>query len=190
MEFRILGPLEVEREGRRVKLGAAKQRALLAILLLQANSVVSRDRLIDSLWGEEPPPTASTALRVYVSELRKALASPGSSGDTAQPILSAEPGYRIELRPDQLDLARFERLTEEAGRALSEGDPAKASVMLHEALELWRGPALDDFAYEPFAQAGDRAPRGATPGRPRATHRGRPRAGTPRRPRARARGAS
>ena len=74
-------------------------------------------------------------------------------GDSFQTIVSAEPGYRIDLRPDQLDLARFERLTEDAGRALAERDSAAASAKLHEALELWRGPALDDFAYEPFAQS-------------------------------------
>jgi DNA-binding SARP family transcriptional activator len=150
LEFRILGPLEVQRDGRPIRLGAAKQRALLAILLLNANRAVSRDRLIDGLWGEQPPPTASTALRVYVSELRKALTS---EGDATQPISSAEPGYRIDVRPDQLDLARFERLTEDAGRALAQEDPTSAAEKLHEALELWRGPALDDFTYEPFAQS-------------------------------------
>ena len=150
MEFRILGPLEVERDGRLVKVGAAKQRALLAILLLHANHVVSRDRLIDGLWGQQPPPTAATALRVYVSELRKALDPESSAG---QPILSAEPGYRIDVPPDQLDLTRFERLTEEASRVLGEGDPESASDTLREALDLWRGPALDDFTYEPFAQS-------------------------------------
>jgi DNA-binding SARP family transcriptional activator len=149
LEFWILGPLEVRRDGRPIKLGAAKQRALLAILLLNANRVVSRDRLGDGLWGEQPPATASTALRVYVSELRKALAAE----DDVQAISSAEPGYRIDIRPDQLDLTRFERLTEEAGRALAQGDSASASEKLHAALELWRGPALDDFTYEPFAQS-------------------------------------
>ena len=153
LEFRIRGLLEVRRDGSPIRLGAAKQRALLAILLLHANRVVSRDRLIDGLYGEQPPPTASTALRVYVSELRKALAAEPSAGDSFQTILSAEPGYRIDLRPDQLDLARFKRLTEDAGRALARRDSAAASAQLHEALELWRGPALDDFAYEPFAQS-------------------------------------
>ena len=73
MEFRILGPLEVRENGREVPLGGSKQRALLASLLLHANEVVSRDRLIDELWGASPPPTASTALQVYVSQLRKSL---------------------------------------------------------------------------------------------------------------------
>ena len=109
LEFRILGPLEVQRDGRPIKLGAAKQRALLAILLLHANRVVSRDRLIDGLWGEQPPPTASTALRVYVSELRKALAPPGSrairpsrfsapspaTGSTSGPISSISPASSV-----------------------------------------------------------------------------------------------
>ena len=153
VEFRILGPLEVWREGQPLRIGAAKQRALLAILLLHANRVVSRDRLIDELWGEKPPPTAPTALRVHVSELRKALEPERSGGDPARVIRSVEPGYQIELEPDELDLFRFERLTEEAGRSLGEGDPASALAQLREALALWRGPALDDFTYEPFAQS-------------------------------------
>src|SRR5262249_43961772 len=104
MEFRILGPLEVEEDGRLLKLGGAKQRALLAILLLHANEVVSRDRLIDALWGGEAPETARTALQVHVSQLRKALGP--------HVIVTRSPGYLIQVRPGALDLERFENLVE------------------------------------------------------------------------------
>jgi DNA-binding SARP family transcriptional activator len=145
VEFRILGPLEA-REGERViALGGARQRAVLAILLTHANEVVSADRLIDELWGDSPPGTAANVLQGYVSHLRKAL-GPGA-------IATRAPGYAIELEPGQLDLHRFEALVEEGGRALSAQEPEQAAELLHEALGLWRGSALADFAYEPFAQA-------------------------------------
>jgi len=85
---------------------------------------------------------------VFVSELRKALEPERGEGDPPQVIRSVQPGYRIEIGHGQLDLVRFERLTEDASRMLGEGDPASASAKLAEALELWRGPALDDFTYE------------------------------------------
>ena len=178
LEFRILGPLEVRRDGSPIRLGAAKQRALLAILLLHANRVVSRDRLIDGLWGEQPPPTASTALRVYVSELRKALAPEPSAGDSFQPILSAEPGYRIDLRPDQLDLARFERLTEDAGRALAEGDSAIGLRAAARGARALARPRARRLRLRAVCPVGDRAARRASPRRHRAAHRGGPRAGS------------
>ena len=99
MEFRILGPLEVEEEGRPVKLGGAKQRTLLAALLLRANEVVSRDRLIDELWSASPPDTAPTALQVYVSQLRKAIGR--------DLIVTQTPGYLIRVSDGELDLHRF-----------------------------------------------------------------------------------
>ncbi len=138
MEFRILGPLEAWEGGAPVALGGAKQRALLAVLLLYANEVVSTERLIDLLW-EEPPAKATKAVQVYASRLRKAL---GGRMPTSQPR-----GYLLELSPEQLDLARFRRLREEARR-----DPTSAAEKLEEALALWRGPALAEFAGEPFAQ--------------------------------------
>ena len=145
MEFRILGPLEVRSDGRMLALGGAKQRALLAILLLNANEVVSSDRLIDELWGEEPPDTAVKGLQGYVSGLRKAL-------DRADVILTRPPGYVIQVEPEQLDLERFERLRASAREALAAGDPERASTTLREALALWRGAPLADVAYESFAQ--------------------------------------
>ncbi|HEV7752916.1 MAG TPA: BTAD domain-containing putative transcriptional regulator [Baekduia sp.] len=152
MDFRILGPLEVYDAGRPLALGAGKQRALLAILLLHANEVVSADRLIDELWGGRPPGTATKALQVHVSQLRKALTP--VVGDRGHRLHTRAPGYLIEVGPDELDARRFERLTDEAARALAAGDAERAAAGYRQALALWRGPPLADVAYEPFAQAG------------------------------------
>jgi DNA-binding SARP family transcriptional activator len=133
-EFRILGPLEVLEDHRPIPLGGTRQRALLAILLTRANEVISTDRLIDDLWGEAPPRTALNTLQYYVSQLRKLLG--------ADRIVTQPPGYVIRIGPDELDLERFEGLVEGGG---AEG--------ARDALALWRGPALADFAYEEFAQA-------------------------------------
>jgi DNA-binding SARP family transcriptional activator len=142
MEFRILGPLEVVEQGRALPLGGARQRTLLALLLTRANEVVSADRLIDELWGAQPPRTAANALQYHVSQLRKALAP-------REAIVTQEPGYAIRIGPDELDLLRFEALVEEAQHAA----PELAAQRLREALELWRGPALADLANESFAQS-------------------------------------
>jgi DNA-binding SARP family transcriptional activator len=141
MEFRILGPLEVADNGREIALRRRKQRALLVALLLDAGHPVSADRLIDGLWGEQAPATAREALQNYISQLRKALGAD---------VVATEPaGYVVRVQPDQLDLARFERLMEEARRTES---PDERAAKLREALALWRGPALGDLAYEPFAE--------------------------------------
>ncbi|MGH3136486.1 MAG: BTAD domain-containing putative transcriptional regulator [Gaiellaceae bacterium] len=133
MEFRVLGPLEVEEEGRVLKLGGAKQRALLALLLLYANEAVSRDRLIDELWGSTPPETAPAAIQVYVSQLRKLLGR--------EVIVTQPPGYLIRVREGTLDLERFERAVERA-----RGAPADdAAELLRDALVLWRGPPLAEL---------------------------------------------
>src|SRR3990172_12181042 len=125
LELRILGPLEARAGERSLPLGGAKQRALLAILLLHANEVVSTDRLIDELWGESPPETAANTLQVYVSQLRKAL-------EVKDTIATRPPGYALQLAPEQLDLGCFERLLEEGRRALAAGRPADASARLAE----------------------------------------------------------
>jgi DNA-binding SARP family transcriptional activator len=144
MRFRILGPLEVRDESGEVSLGGHKPRALLALLLLHPNEVVSADRLIDELWGEASPERAAAALRVNVSRLRKAL---------PQDVLATRsPGYVIQVEPDDLDLHRFERLVDEGRSLLDRGLAADASERLRDALSLWRGPALADFAYESFTQ--------------------------------------
>jgi DNA-binding SARP family transcriptional activator len=131
VDFRILGPLEVLDDGRALELGGAKQRAVLAVLLLRANHVVSRDELIEAIWGERVPETATKALQVYVSQLRKALGR--------DRILTRAPGYQLRVDAGELDLDRFQALDSE-GR-------------LDEALRLWRGSPLAEFAYEPFAQS-------------------------------------
>src|SRR5262245_27329269 len=141
MEFRLLGPLEViERDGP-LALGGAKQRSLLAVLLLHANELVSADRLIDELWGQSPPATAAKSVQVYVSRLRKEL------GDGR--LATRAPGYLLRVDPAEHDLAQFRQLTAEAAGA--EAD--EAAEKLRQALALWRGPALADLAYEPFAQS-------------------------------------
>src|ERR671925_483785 len=140
MEFRILGPLQVLDEGRELPLGGAKQRALLALLLLDPNRVVSRDRLIDELWDASPPETASTALQVYVSQLRKALGR--------DLILTQPPGYLIRVSDGELDLHRFERLVATARRE----EPAQAARLLREGLALWRGAPLAELG-DSFARA-------------------------------------
>ena len=135
MEFRILGPLEVADDGRSVVLGGLKQRTLLALLLLTPNQPVSVDRLVDVLWSGDPPSGASNALQYHVSQLRKTL------GDNAS-VVTQEPGYVIRLDAEQLDLLRFERLVVDAEHA----DPARASRLLGEALDLWHGEALAELA--------------------------------------------
>jgi DNA-binding SARP family transcriptional activator len=145
-DFRILGPLEVAEGGRPVGLAGARQRALLAILLLHAGEAVSADRLIDELWGDDPPAAGSTALRVRISQLRRALGPAGAL------LVTRPPGYAMALAPEQLDLERFERLVEAGDRALRRDDPGDAVNHLRAALALWRGPPLADFSYAPFAQ--------------------------------------
>jgi DNA-binding SARP family transcriptional activator len=145
VEFRILGPLEVWDEGGEVSLGGRRLRALLALLLLHPNEVVSADRLIDELWAEDSPEHAHAALRVNVSRLRKALPH--------TVIATRSPGYAIRVEPDELDLHRFERLVNEGRNLLARGLATDASNRLRDALSLWRGPALGDFSYESFARA-------------------------------------
>jgi DNA-binding SARP family transcriptional activator/pimeloyl-ACP methyl ester carboxylesterase len=143
MDFRLLGPLEVLREHAPVRIAAGKQRALLAILLLNANRTVSREQLIDSLWGENVPESAQKMVQIQVSQLRKALPEPR--------LHTRQPGYVLEVREEELDVARFERAVTDARRALAQGDPENATERLGPALALWRGPALAEFS-EPFAR--------------------------------------
>jgi DNA-binding SARP family transcriptional activator len=142
VDLRILGPLEVWHEGRQIPVRGAKQRALLAVLALHANEVVSSDRLLDDLWGANPPEAGQTALRVRVSQLRKSL---GPVGDR---VATRVPGYVLELEDDELDLRRFEQLVSASGGQ----PPESATELLREALALWRGSPLEEFAYEGFAQ--------------------------------------
>ncbi len=130
MEFRILGPLEAISNGQALDLGGAKQRALLAVLLLHANEVVSQDRLIDALWEDSAPEAAHKSLHVYVSGLRKLLGK--------ERVQTKSPGYLLHVEDGELDRERFRRLREQGSLA--------------DALALWRGPPLSDFAYQHFAQ--------------------------------------
>ena len=153
MEFQILGPLEVRDDVAGVALGTGKQqRALLAILLIHANELVASDRLVEELWPE-PPRTAANALQVYVGKLRRALEPARERGDPAELLLTQSPGYVLRIGPDDLDAHRFERLLTEGRKERESSDYATAAARLGEALELWRGPALADFTYDPFAQA-------------------------------------
>ena len=143
IRFGILGPLEVVCDSRRVALGAASLRALLALLLLHPNEVVSADRLIEELWHGKPPASGVTALQVRVSQLRKVL------GPAAERLETSSVGYLLRIGPSELDLDRFSRLLEEAEGA----EPGAAATTLRDALALWRGPPLADVIYESFAQA-------------------------------------
>jgi DNA-binding SARP family transcriptional activator len=134
----------VRTRGRIASLEGAKQRALLALLLLHANEVVPSDRLIDDLWSGSPPSTAANALQVYVSQLRKLVGR--------EVLVTRPPGYLLRVEPDQVDAVRFERLIEQARGALADGRPEPALAALEEALALWQGTPLSDFVYEPFAQ--------------------------------------
>ena len=174
MEFLILGPLEARVDGRALALGGAKQRALLALLLLHRNEVVSTDRLIDGLWGEAPPATAVKVVQVYVSRLRRLL---WPSGEGRGRLLTRPPGYALELGADELDLDRFEALVERAGRAMADGDPAAASAALGRGLAMWRGTAAGRPGVRALRPGGGRAPRGAAAGGAREPDRGRPRPG-------------
>jgi DNA-binding SARP family transcriptional activator/DNA-binding beta-propeller fold protein YncE len=147
VEFRVLGPLEVRSGGTPLPLGGPKQRALLALLLLHANEVVSRDRLVDGVWGESPPSTIGAVLNVYLSKLRKLLAANGL--DNA--LVTQPHGYMLRIEPEQLDLHRFEQLAREGREALAAENTEQGAARLDEALALWRGPPLADLAYAPFA---------------------------------------
>jgi len=144
LEFRLLGPVEALVDGQPVPLPAAKPRALLAVLLLNRNRVVSVDRLVDDLWGEEPPETATKALQGYVSQLRKGLG--------ADRLLTKPPGYSLRVEDGELDLDRFELLVREGRELLGAGDWKAAAKWFDEALELWRGSPFVEFHAEPFAR--------------------------------------
>ncbi len=148
MEFRVLGPLEVLDGDVSLSLGGAKQRALLAYLVVRANRVVSTESLIDVLWGEDSPETATHTLHVYVSQLRKVLRESGSS-DGAE-LATEGRGYVLRVEEDDIDLDRFERMVAAGREALAEGEDAEAASRLRQALGLWRGSPLSDLPYEGF----------------------------------------
>lgn len=144
LSFHLLGRLEAYSDGVEVDLGPRKQRAVLALLLLNANRVVSTERLIDDLWGDFPPTTARAALQVYVAGLRKALGTDGAT------LRTRAPGYVLEIEEGSLDLDRFVQLCADAHES---PDPARRAALLHEALELWRDEPLPELRAEPFSSA-------------------------------------
>jgi len=150
LEFRILGPLEVWNAGVPLPLRGQRARALLALLLIHRGEVVSTERLLDALWGENQPGTGATALHGLVSQLRKALAV-GEKAESGSILVTRHHGYVLEVEPDQVDAERFERLAAAGREALAAGNPERAGSLLGQAIALWRGPALADLEYEPFA---------------------------------------
>jgi DNA-binding SARP family transcriptional activator/ABC-type branched-subunit amino acid transport system substrate-binding protein len=146
MDFLILGPLELRDGSEPIPLTGARQRGLLALLLLHRNEVLGSERLIDDLWGESPPPTAAKALQNAVLQVRRAL------GEHAGALRTEGGGYILRVEPGELDADRFEQLHAEGRAAIDAGDHAAAAKRLRDALALWRGPAFADLAYERFAQ--------------------------------------
>ena len=151
LEFRVLGPLQVAKDGRLLPLGGFKQRELLALLLLDRNRVVPRDRLVDALWGERPPASAANGIQIYVSKLRRLL-SDGETG-AAGAIVTEPPGYRLRVPPGELDADQFERLIAEGREALGVANAEQAEKTFARALALWHGAPFADFGAESFAQA-------------------------------------
>jgi DNA-binding SARP family transcriptional activator len=152
MWFLVLGPIEVVREDGPVALHAAKLRALLAALLVDANQVLSADALIDALWEGQPPASAAKTLQTYVSQLRREL-EPDAGPGGWRVLGTVDGGYRLRVDPEQLDAGRFERLAEEGRRALERADLAGAAACLRAGLGLWRGPAYGELAGVSFARA-------------------------------------
>ncbi|MEV4137567.1 BTAD domain-containing putative transcriptional regulator [Dactylosporangium sp. NPDC049742] len=154
LDFRILGPLEVQPPGGApLDLGARKQRAVLALLLLDPGRVVSLDRIINGLWTGEAPSSATSTLQVYISQLRRVL-EPGRPPRTPPSVLvTRDPGYLLAIDAGQVDAARFTRGAEDGRARLVAGAYAEAETLLTAALREWRGGPLADFADEEFAGA-------------------------------------
>ena len=145
MDLRMLGPFEVWDGSHQLRLDSGTQRTLLAVLAIQRNVVVSTDRIIDALWGDDPPSSPLRTLRYHVSKLRSTL------GDVAVHVVTRSPGYLLEVDPGGIDVHRFEAMAAE-GRDLITEEPERAARMLVEALGMWRGSALVDFEYESLAR--------------------------------------
>jgi DNA-binding SARP family transcriptional activator/WD40 repeat protein len=148
LQFSILGPLEVRRNGAILAVGGPRQRALLALFLCNSNRVLSRDRLIEELLTDEPGRSPERVVRVQVSRLRKAL----TNGDDDPRLLARPPGYVLRVEAGELDLHAFEALAGDGRAALQHEDAARAAALLREAETLWRGRPLADLEFEPFAR--------------------------------------
>ncbi len=152
VQFRVLGPLEVEHDGRAVDLGRPKQRALLAVLLVNANRLVPSDRLVEDLWPGNLPADPAAALQVQVSRLRHVLADCGH--DPQAVLESRKPGYVLHVDDDDLDATRFERSVADGRRAVVAGSVAEGVARLTDALRLWRGDA--DWPISPASRSSGR----------------------------------
>jgi DNA-binding SARP family transcriptional activator/CheY-like chemotaxis protein len=153
IEFRLLGPVEAWRAGRRVELGGPKPRAVLTSLLVRAGRVVSVEQLIDDLWPEHPPSRAAATVQVFVSNLRRALEPGRPRGAPATVLVTAARGYRLNVEPEAVDAHEFALLAAQGRAALEGDDPERAAELLLRAAELWRGPAFADVPEVPFALA-------------------------------------
>ncbi|HEV2785501.1 MAG TPA: BTAD domain-containing putative transcriptional regulator, partial [Solirubrobacteraceae bacterium] len=149
VRYAILGPVELREGERRVPPGGPRQVRLLALLLVNANRALSKDQLIDALWGDVDPAGAVKRLQVTIVRLRRTI--DGAAGQRDGRLRTVAGGYLLAVQPGELDADVFERGVEEGRRALERGDPQRARDMLREALALWRGPALADVAFEEFA---------------------------------------
>jgi DNA-binding SARP family transcriptional activator len=152
VEVRVLGPVEATDGTRSVDLGTRMHRSVFSLLITEAGRVVSSDRLVDSLWGDDPPPTAAKALQVYVSGLRKALEPDRPPGAPSHVLVTRPHGYALALPSDAVDAARFEKLVAEAQTVRGAGRASEAYELLERALQLWRGSAYEDLAFESFLQ--------------------------------------
>lgn len=153
LEFRLLGRVEMYRDGQPVDVGGPKQRAVLASLLLRVGRVVSVEQLIDDLWPEQPPARAAATVQVFVSQLRRALEPERSRGEAARVLVTASPGYLLDVEPDAVDAHAFTGLVARGREALDAGDPEAAARSLLRAEEMLRGPALADVPVTPFIAA-------------------------------------
>ena len=149
LDLRVLGPLEVLREGKLVAVTASKERALLALLIANQGRTLPVGQLAEDLWEGSPPESASAALRVHISRLRRTLAASGIEGI----LVTRSPGYLLDVPPEAVDITRFQRLVDAARAASSEDRPGEAVTLFREALSLWRGPALAEVAASTFATA-------------------------------------
>jgi DNA-binding SARP family transcriptional activator len=152
VEFRVLGPIEVADRDRVTVIPSPRQRALLALLLVNANRTVSSERILEELWGDEPPDSGRDVVVFHVGRLRGALANATADGDGARCIDTRDGGYRLTIGPDDLDALRFQRLAAD-GHARVGADPDAAVARLTEALELWRGDPYEGLADASFAAA-------------------------------------
>jgi SARP family transcriptional regulator, regulator of embCAB operon len=151
MRFKVLGPLWLSGPRATQPPKAPKQRKLLALLVLYANSVVTADECVDELWGEEPPPSAASTLHTYIMQIRKALDRGGLELiPRGERLVTVGRGYSLAMEQGELDLQVFQDLAEEGRRALAEQDDARAAELLGQALALWRGPALVDVPAGPI----------------------------------------